>query len=102
MICPKCGFKTADGVKFCGKCGSLLASSASRQTPVTPVAAQQNVVLQNDMVKDVKEKWSKVTLEQKMNIVLGCVVFNTLFLLYLIIKLIQFRHAMSNLFSSMY
>ncbi len=41
MFCPKCGNQNADNIKFCGKCGAPLQTSAPRQQVQQTYAAPQ-------------------------------------------------------------
>jgi uncharacterized membrane protein len=41
LVCPKCGLQVADGVKFCGSCGSSVESA-----PKAPVSSASQPALQ--------------------------------------------------------
>ncbi len=41
MLCPNCGFNSAPGTMFCGKCGSRLPAAPAQQTPYQPPVPQQ-------------------------------------------------------------
>ncbi len=36
VLCPNCGYTSAPGTMFCGKCGSRLASAPAQPNPYTP------------------------------------------------------------------
>lgn len=72
MFCKNCGNEMKDGVKFCGKCGTLIINDDYEHQDADIIDGGSKEINKTD--KEIDEDWAKMSTPEKVMEIIGCII----------------------------